>query len=81
MTLEYGTMDSQTTGGSIKSIHNMILENQGIHHGYDSDDDKKEVLRRLMEMYYPSSPAWRSYTLEQTRKIFDTTVERYNSMN
>ncbi len=81
MTFEYGTMDSQTTGGSIKSIHNMILENQGIHYGYDSDDDKKEVLRRMMEMYYPSSPAWRSHTLEQTRKIFDTTVERYNSMN
>lgn len=78
MTFEYGTLDSQTTSGSVKSIHNMILENQGFHYGYEEEDDQKEVAERFMEMYYPSSARWRSYTLEQTRKLFDTTIERYN---
>lgn len=78
MTFEYGTLDSQTTSGSVKSIHNMILENQGFHYGYKDKEDKEEVSERFIEMYYPSSAHWRSHIIEQTRNIFETTVNRYN---
>jgi hypothetical protein len=40
---EYGTLNSQTTMGSLKSIHTMILENQGTQHGYKSERDSLRV--------------------------------------
>ncbi len=34
MPFEFGTMNSQTTIGSLQSIHRMILENQGFNNGF-----------------------------------------------
>ncbi len=71
MVFEYGTLNSQTTLGSIRSLHNMILENQGFHHGYRSADDESRVKTNFMEMYNPSSEAWRSKILSDTRDLMD----------
>lgn len=76
MLFEYGTMDSQTTMGSIRSIQNMILENQGYHHGYAADDDRAEIERRMREAYFPSSPGWRSKIVADSRAIFPLVLER-----
>lgn len=70
MTFEYGTMDSQKTMGSIKSIHNMIIENQGVHYGYKRSKDQKKTEQRFLEMYYPSDPAWRIQIMEQSNEVF-----------
>lgn len=70
MTFEYGTMDSQKTMGSIRSIHNMILENQGVHHGYRKDKDQRKVEKNILEMYYPSDPEWRNKIMIQTEEVF-----------
>lgn len=80
MTFEYGTMDSQTTTGSVKSIHIMILENQGFHYGYVSSDDEIEVKKRFREMYYPLSEEWRSEVIRQTREILPTALKRYQDL-
>ena len=77
MTFEFGTLDSQTTMGSIRSIHNMILENQGFHHGYESEADRVEVKRRFREMYYPSSPRWRRAVVLQSQELFGVVAERF----
>ncbi len=78
MAFEYGTMDSQTTIGSLKSIHTMILENQGVQYGYASAEDSVEIKKNLVEMYYPASEAWRSHVIDETKNIFDIALTRFS---
>jgi hypothetical protein len=80
MLFEYGTMDSQSTIGSIKSLHVMILENQGEQYGYNSDEDLKKVKKDFMEMDYPSSLAWRSHIIDETKVIFDKSLKRFSEL-
>ena len=40
---EYGTLDSQTTLGAIKSLQISVLENQGVQHGWASPADQARV--------------------------------------
>ena len=77
MVFEYGTLDSQTTSGSIDSIHRTILENQGFQYGYVRSEDKEEVLRLHREMFYPSDPAWRAQVMEQSRQVLRQALRRY----
>lgn len=62
---EYGTLDSQTTLGSIESLRRVILENQNFHYPTDTESSKK-IAHLYLEMFYPSDPTWRSSILEQT---------------
>ena len=77
MVFEYGTMDSQKTSGSIKSIHRMILENQGTQYGYKKEKDSLRIKEDLMEMYYPSSEKWRLKIMKDTEVLFKTILPRY----
>ena len=77
MVIEYGTLDSQTTMGSLKSIHIMILENQGYHFGFASAKDSLKVKADFIELYYPGSESWRSYILQQTQDLFDVVLPRF----
>jgi hypothetical protein len=65
MTLEFGTMDSQKTMGSLRSIQTMILENQGFHHGYRNKHTEKVVQERIREMYNPTSEIWKTLVMDQ----------------
>ena len=78
MLFEYGTLNSNSTLGSIRSIHNMILENQGVHFGYKSDEEKEIVESRFMEMYNPSSEMWRSKVIYDSREIFDNVIHKFS---
>lgn len=71
MTFEFGTMDSQTTLGSMKSLQIMVAENQGYHFGYESQEDKDQMRNIFLEMYFPSSLTWRSHCIDQSREIFE----------
>lgn len=77
MLFEYGTMDSQTTIGSIKSLHTMIMENQGEQYGYKSEKDREKIKLDFMEMYNPSSEAWRSHIIDETKMVFDKSLNRF----
>ncbi len=77
MLLEYGTLNSQTTLGSLKSIHIMILENQGYHHGYASPEDSIKVKQDLLEMYNPQSEKWRNHVMKQTEDVFQAILPRF----
>lgn len=79
MLFEYGTMNSHTTMGSLKSIHVMILENQGHQHGFVTEKDSLKVKNNLMEMYNPSSSAWRNYIMAQTQEVFEVVLPRFTS--
>lgn len=80
MLFEYGTVGSRKILGSIKSLHIMMLENQGEHYGYVSDEDKKKVKYDFVEMYNLSSDSWRSQIIEETRIIFDKSLKRFSEL-
>jgi len=80
MTFEYGTLDSQTTAGSIKSLHITILENQGFNYGFKSDKDKVEVTNNFREMYFPSSPAWRTKVISDSRIIMKKVLKEFSAI-
>jgi hypothetical protein len=77
MLFEFGTMNSQSTLGSLKSLHNTILENQGFHYGYANKADSLEVQRRFRNMFYPASDGWKSECMRDFRKVMDQSLERY----
>lgn len=80
ITFEYGTLDSQTTVGSIKSLHITLLENQGFNYGYNSEKDKSEVQKNFKEMYFPSSPAWRTKIISDSRAIMKDALNRFKDI-
>ncbi|MGD8991293.1 MAG: M14 family metallopeptidase [Desulfobacterales bacterium] len=80
MSFEYGTMDSHTTMGSLRSLHNMIIENQGFHYGYKTKNDELEVKKRFREMYFPSSDEWRTAVIRQAREIFPPVIKRFQAL-
>ena len=73
---EYGTLDSQTTLGAVKSLHVTVLENQGAQHGYASAADEARIKRDYREMFNPSSPAWRSKVIQDSRAMLGHVLER-----
>ena len=66
MRFEYGTLDSQTIRGSLKSIQIMISENQGAHFGFKDQRSKAKVRLDFQEMYYPASHEWRSQIIAES---------------
>ena len=77
MTFEFGTLDTQSTMGSIKALHNVIIENQGVQNGYASSKDETEAKSRYLEGYYPSSEAWRSKALHDARQTLMQAIKKY----
>jgi predicted deacylase len=77
MTFEYGTLDSQTTLGSMRSLSRMRLENQGYHYGYDAEKDRSEVEERFREMYNPYDEKYREGIMRQTAEMLPVLVGRF----
>lgn len=79
MPLEFGTFDSQKFFGSLKSLHIMMLENQGFHHGYKDETTEARIKRDFLEMFFPSDPAWRSKAIMDAKRILELVLERLPS--
>lgn len=77
MLMEFGTMNSQETFGSLKSIHIMICENQGFNNGFKNIKSETKVKSDMLELYCPTSEAWRSETLRKADKSIDMMMERF----
>ena len=80
MTFEYGTLNSQTTLGSIKTLQITSLENQGVQHGYASLGDEERIKRDFRELFDPSSPAWRTKMMQDTRAVLKTALANFGSL-
>ena len=80
MVFEFGTLDSQTTMGSIRSLHNMIVENQGFHHNYKTEKDETKINKGVLEMYYPSSENWKSKAIEDAKIILSKSMKQFQSI-
>ena len=81
MVMEFGTLNSSTTVGSVKSLHNMILENQGAQHGYKRQKDSINIKNEIIEMYYPSSEKWRTKAIYDSKEILQTAMKNYAEMH
>ncbi len=79
-TLEYGTLDSQTLVGGIRSLQRMRLENQGFQHGFASDGVKQGVLQRFADMFDPPDGTWRRGVLDATRRDVPILVGRFQKL-
>ena len=77
MAFEFGTMDTQTTLGAIKALHNVMIENQGFHYGYASQKDETMTKNRFLEGYLPSSESWRSKAIQDARIVLQKAVENF----
>lgn len=77
MIFEYGSLNSQNTLGAFKTLHITLLENQGVQHGYASPADEAKVKRDFRELFYPSSPAWRTKVISDTREILRSALEEF----
>lgn len=80
MVIEYGTMNSQTTRGSIRSIQITILENQAWQSGCVTEEACRRIRSDFRAMYFPSSPSWRSKVLIDSRVLLGRVLERLVSM-
>lgn len=57
---EFGTLNSQTTLGSIESLRRIVLENQKFHFGATSTFVGQEINNLFKELFYPDNPEFRS---------------------
>jgi hypothetical protein len=80
LTFEYGTLDSQTLSGGMKSLKTVMFGNQGMQHGYASDDNRRAIQAMVMEMFYPQSPAWKSEVIRQSRETFTKFFKRWDQL-
>jgi hypothetical protein len=81
MLFEFGTMDSQETFGSLKSIQVMINENQGVHYGYKNRKNEIKTKYLFNEMYYPSSLVWRSKAISDAYKMMTEMMGNYERIS
>jgi hypothetical protein len=79
MLFEFGTLNSQTTFGSLKSIQIMINENQGVHYGFKNNKSEEKVKQQFLEMYYPSSKTWRSKVIADSKEKLTVMMEQFDS--
>jgi hypothetical protein len=77
MCFEFGTLNSQETFGSLKSLQCMILENQGAHYGYMNKENEIKVKHMFDELYFPSSPVWRSKVISDSYMKLGLMMDNY----
>lgn len=76
MTLEYGTV-GRKFWHDLKSLQTMRLENQGYRFGYRSQRDRAKIQQGLLEMYNPSSPAFRTQIMRTTAEWLPRFVDNF----
>lgn len=80
MLFEYGTLNSQKTVGSVKSLQISILENQGTQFGYKSAKDSIKIKHDYMEMFNPSSEKWRTKILNDSKTMINQAMENFGKL-
>lgn len=80
MPMEFGTLNTSTTIGSVKSAHISIVENQGAHYGYKSAKDSLKVRAGYYEMFYPPSEKWRTNAIQVSRKMISDVWDSFEEL-
>jgi len=80
MVLEFGTLNTSSTVGAVKSAHISIAENQGFHYGYKTEKDKEKAKAGYYEMFYPPSEKWRSNALTISLEMMEDVMENFEEL-
>lgn len=80
MMMEFGTLNSASTVGAVKSAHISIVENQGFQFGYKSEKDKQKARAGYYEMFYPPSEKWRTNALIEAKELMEVVIKRYQEL-
>jgi len=80
MVMEFGTLNTGSTVGAVKSAHISIVENQGFQFGYKSEKDKQKAKKGYYEMFYPPSEKWRTNALIKAKDLMEVVMQRYQEL-
>lgn len=80
MLMEFGTLNTSTTIGAVKSAHISIVENQGAHYGYKSEKDKEKAKAGYYEMFYPPSEKWRTNAINITKEMMESVMKNFQEL-
>jgi hypothetical protein len=80
MLMEFGTLNTSSTVGAVKSAHISIVENQGFQYGYKSEKDRQKARDGYYEMFYPPSEKWRTNALNISLEMFEDVVENFENL-
>ena len=80
MLMEFGTLNTSSTLGAVKSAHISIVENQGAHYGYKREKDSLKVRAGYYEMFYPPSEKWRTNAILVSRKMISDVWENFEEL-
>lgn len=80
MTYEFGTMDSQTLIGGLRSLWMTVLDNQGHQNGYLSKEDAKQSLKDFEKLFNPQSEEWQKAILNGGNEAFDKTLKNFEAL-
>lgn len=79
--LEFGTLDSQTLTGSLKSLHRIVRENQLHHYGTENLDAERTVTSQFRDMFFPQDAAWRAQVIRQFMAVAPDFIRRFQNAN
>jgi hypothetical protein len=80
MVFEFGTLDSQTTKGSLDSLYRMVRENQKHQYGYQSLDSQVKINKNFTDMFYPRDPAWQDAAAKQFREYLSKALDNLKGL-
>ncbi len=79
ITFEFGTLNSQSTLGSMESLYRMSTENQAYHYKTVDSASDLHVKKLFKDMFYPSDFEWRDKVLNQSKTEVDKIVQYLDS--
>jgi hypothetical protein len=77
MVFEFGTMNSQKTFGSLKSLQYSMMENQGRQYGFYSIKDSLEVMQNYRNLFFADEVRWRSQCVAEFSRGMDTALKNF----
>lgn len=80
MLMEFGTLNTGSTLGAIKSAHITIAENQGAHYGYKAEKDKQKAKAGYYEMFYPPSEKWRTNAITVSKEMMESIMKNFQEL-
>lgn len=66
LAFEYGTLNSQTTLGSIESLRRMVMENQMFQFGFENSESQKITQELFKSLFFPEDNEWLEKITQQT---------------
>lgn len=79
VTFEFGTLNSQSTLGSLDSLYRMVTENQVYQRKAKDEDSETQAKKMFKDMFYPLEFEWRDQVLVQTKTEIDKVVSKLES--